>query len=369
MKYIDEYRDPELAKGLLRRIEHLARKIQKNIAIMEICGSHTAAIGRFGIRELLPSNIRLLSGPGCPVCVTSTGEIDAALYLAKQENVIFTSFGDMLRVPASGGITLQMIRAGGADVRVVLSPLDALGLAEAHPEMDVVFMGIGFETTAPTIAATLKTAKARQIRNFTVLSVHKIIPPALQILVDSPDLRIDGFLCPGHVSIIIGADAYRPVIRAQRAAVITGFEPVDILQGIAMILEQIDTRQFEVAIQYTRGVRPEGNKKAREVMEEVFETVTAKWRGIGWIPGSGLTPREAYRDFDARRRFVVPEFVSEDPKGCSCGDILCGVKTPKECPLFRTVCTPVNPIGPCMVSSEGTCAAYYKYHLNEKETG
>jgi len=369
MKYIDEYRDPELAKGLLRRIEHLARKIQKNIAIMEICGSHTAAIGRFGIRELLPSNIRLLSGPGCPVCVTSTREIDAALYLAKQENVIFTSFGDMLRVPASGGITLQMVRAGGADVRVVLSPLDALDLAGAHPGKDVVFMGIGFETTAPTIAATLKTARARQIRNFSVLSVHKIIPPVLQILVDSPDLRIDGFLCPGHVSVIIGADAYRPVTRAQRAAVITGFEPVDILQGIAMILEQIDTRQFEVTIQYTRGVRPEGNARARAVMDEVFAPVTSEWRGIGWIPDSGLTPLEDYSRYDARKRFTIPAFVSQDPPGCSCGDILRGVKTPKECPLFRTVCTPVNPIGPCMVSSEGTCAAYYKYHLNEKETG
>jgi hydrogenase expression/formation protein HypD len=368
MKYIDEYRDPELAKGLLLRIEHLAGKIGKNISIMEICGSHTAAIGRFGIRELLPDNIRLLSGPGCPVCVTSSGEIDAALYLAMQENVLFTSFGDMLRVPASGGITLQMIRAEGADVRVVLSPLDALRLAEENPDRDVVFMGIGFETTAPTIAATMKTAKSKQIGNFSVLSVHKVIPPALQILIDSPELRIDGFLCPGHVSVIIGAEAYRPIAEAQRAAVITGFEPIDILQGIVMILEQIDSRQFEVAIQYSRGVKPEGNARAREAMAEVFATVTAEWRGIGWIPCSGLTPREAYQNFDARKRFVIPEFVSQDPPGCSCGDILCGVKTPPECPLFRTVCTPVNPIGPCMVSSEGTCAAYFKYHLNEKET-
>lgn len=368
MKYIDEYRDPELAKGLLLRIEHLAGRIGKNISIMEICGSHTAAIGRFGIRELLPSNIRLLSGPGCPVCVTSAGEIDAALYLARQPNVLFTSFGDMLRVPASGGITLQMIRAEGADVRVVLSPLDALRLAEEHPDKDIVFMGIGFETTAPTIAATMKTAKGKQIRNFSVLSVHKVIPPALQILIDSPELRIDGFLCPGHVSVIIGAEAYQPITEAQRAAVITGFEPIDILQGIVMILEQIDSRHFEVAIQYSRGVKPEGNQRAREVMAEVFETVTSEWRGIGWIPGSGLAPREAYRDFDARKRFVLPEFVSQDPPGCSCGEILCGVKTPPECPLFRTICTPVNPIGPCMVSSEGTCAAYFKYHLNEKET-
>ncbi len=369
MKYIDEYRDPELAKGLLHRIEQLSAKMDRPVAIMEICGSHTAAIGRFGIRQLLPKNIRLLSGPGCPVCVTSAGEIDAALYLAREPNIIFTTFGDMLRVPASGGVTLQMIRAEGADVRVVLSPLDALHLAEENPERYVVFMGIGFETTAPTIAATLKTAKEKGIDNFSVLSVHKVIPPALQILIDSPQLRIDGFLCPGHVSVIIGAEAYRPITAAKRAAVITGFEPVDILQGIAMILEQIDTQQFDVAIQYSRGVKPEGNAKARAVMDEVFIPVASEWRGIGWIPNSGLTPREDYSAYDARKRFTIPEFVSQDPPGCFCGEILCGVKTPRECPLFRTVCTPVNPIGPCMVSSEGTCAAYYKYHLHEKETG
>lgn len=369
MKYIDEYRDPELARGLLHRIEHLSAKIDRPIAIMEICGSHTAAIGRFGIRQLLPKNIRLLSGPGCPVCVTSAGEIDAALYLAREPNIIFTTFGDMLRVPASGGITLQMIRAEGADVRVVLSPLDALRLAEENPNRHVVFMGIGFETTAPTIAATIKTAKGKDIGNFSVLSVHKVIPPALQILIDSPQLRIDGFLCPGHVSVIIGAEAYRPITEAKRAAVITGFEPVDILQGIAMILEQIDSQQYDVAIQYSRGVKPEGNARARVVMDEVFTPVTSEWRGIGWIAESGLAPREGYSRYDARKRFTIPEFASQDPPGCSCGEILCGVKTPQECPLFRTVCTPVNPIGPCMVSSEGTCAAYYKYHLHEKETG
>ncbi len=369
MKYIDEYRDPELARGLLQLIEHRSAKLDRPVAVMEICGSHTAAIGHFGVRQLLPKNIRLLSGPGCPVCVTSTGEIDAALYLAKEPNIIFSTFGDMVRVPASGGITLQMVRAGGADVRVVLSPLDALHLAEENPNRHVVFMGIGFETTAPTIAATLKTARKKSIGNFSVLSVHKVIPPALQILIDSPQLWIDGFICPGHVSVIIGAEAYRPITAAKRVAVITGFEPVDILQGIAMILEQIDTGRFDVAIQYCRGVKPEGNARARAVIGEVFTPVTSEWRGIGWIPGSGLAPREDYSHYDARKRFTIPEFDSQEPPGCSCGEILCGAKTPRECPLFRTVCTPVNPIGPCMVSSEGTCAAYYKYHLHEKEAG
>jgi len=364
MRYIDEYRDPALAKALIRKIEELSDSINHPVAIMEICGSHTAAIGRFGIRHVLPPHIQLLSGPGCPVCVTSPAEIDAALHLACQDNVLFATFGDMIRVPATAGLSLQVIRSRGQDVRVVLSPLDALRLAEENRGKEVIFMGIGFETTAPAIAAVMQRARKKDQENFSVLSVLKTIPPVLDMLVHDPSLRIDGFLCPGHVSIITGIDIYQPLAATRRAAVITGFESVDILQGIAMILEQIVQGQFSVAIQYCRGIKPQGNERARMIMADVFETTSSQWRGMGWLDNSGLVPGTMYQKWDAWKKFTIPAFTSTEPAGCSCGAVIRGATSPVDCPLFKTICTPLNPVGPCMVSSEGTCAAYFKYNFN-----
>jgi hydrogenase expression/formation protein HypD len=362
MKFIDEYRDPVLVKGLLDHIGKLAAEIGKQVTIMEVCGSHTAAIGRFGIRNLLPSNIKLISGPGCPVCVTSAEDVDIALYLANQPNVVFATYGDMLRVPGSKGESLQKLRAVGADIRVIVSAVDCMSLVEANKDKEVVFMGIGFETTSPTIASMLKESRARGIKNFSVFSVHKVIPPAIKALIDDPALNIDGFLCPGHVSVIIGALPYQVITEADRAAVITGFEPVDIFEGIYMILSQIKDKKKTVAIQYKRVVKPEGNPRAMAILHSVFYADAASWRGLGVIPGTGLFFREEYKEFDALRRFDVPPLESFENKACRCGDILRGIISPDECPLFKTACSPQNPIGPCMVSSEGTCSVYHRYH-------
>ncbi|MDD5168988.1 MAG: hydrogenase formation protein HypD [Syntrophales bacterium] len=362
IKYIDEYRDAALAKGLLHKISELVEKIDRPLTFMEICGSHTHALSRFGIRQLLPENIRLISGPGCPVCVTSVQDVDAALYLAGQDGVIFATFGDMLRVPGTGTASLQKQRAAGVDVRIISSPMDIVALAQAHPERQVVFMGIGFETTAPAVAASIMAARKKKIGNLRLFSVHKIVPPAIDALLSDPLLRLDGFICPGHVSVIIGADAYNAITAAGKAAVITGFEPVDILEGILMMIRQCLTEKYTVEIQYGRGVKREGNLKARQVMNDVFEAADGYWRGLGIIPGSGLALRRDYARFDVHGYFDILVFDSTEPKGCACGDILRGIKAPEGCPLFRRVCTPLNPIGPCMVSSEGTCAAYYKYH-------
>ncbi len=361
MKYIDEYRDPVLARALLAAVAREAEWIGKAIAIMEVCGSHTFAIGRFGIRGLLPRNVRLISGPGCPVCVTSVEDVDRAIFLAGIGNSIFATFGDMLRVPGTGGNSLRRARAAGADVRVIASAVDAVALAETNGAKEVILMGIGFETTAPTVAAAVRSARKKNLGNFSVFSAHKLIPPALRVLIEDPALNIDGFLCPGHVSTVIGAGAYALIPAAGRAAVITGFEPADILEGVLMILRQIREGRKEVAIQYARAVKPEGNAKARAVMDEVFATGPARWRGLGEIPGSGLRFREGYEAFDAEKRFFIPALNSAEVGGCRCGDILKGTKSPPECPLFRQACTPSNPVGPCMVSSEGTCAAYYQY--------
>jgi hydrogenase expression/formation protein HypD len=328
---------------------------------MEVCGSHTQAIGRHGIRQLLPSTIRLVSGPGCPVCVTSVEDVDRSLFLAGQENVILATFGDMLRVPGTDGASLQKLRAAGADIRVVPSARDCLDMAVRNPAREVVFLGIGFETTSPTVAAAVREAARRGITNVSVFSVHKVIPPAMAALIDDPTLAIDGFLCPGHVSTIIGADAYRFVASAGRTAVITGFEPVDILEGILMILRQFREERRVVEIQYARGVTPAGNRKAREILAAVFQTADSAWRGLGVIGGSGLCFRSEYAVFDATRRFAIPPFTSQETQGCACGDILRGAKTPAECPLFGKGCTPREPVGPCMVSSEGTCAAFFHY--------
>jgi hydrogenase expression/formation protein HypD len=365
MKYIDEYRDRTLVKDLVSSIDKRASKINKEITLMEICGTHTHVIGRYGIKKLLPSNIRLVSGPGCPVCVTSINDVDKALYLAGLKNVIFATFGDMLRVPGTNRKSLQKSRAEGADVRVVASAADCIDIAEKNRDREVIMMGIGFETTTPTIAAAVDLFRKKGIKNFSVFSVHKIVPPAIKALIDDPFLNIDGFICPGHVSTIIGTDPYTVITTAGRAAVITGFEPVDILEGILMILGQIVEDKKEVAIQYTRGVKPEGNLRAREMMYKVFRTGDAEWRGLGKIPGSGLALRDEYNMYDAVERFEIPPIHSVEIKGCGCGDVLKGIMLPQQCSLFRKTCTPTNPIGPCMVSYEGTCAAYYKYHLDE----
>ncbi|HEY9160943.1 MAG TPA: hydrogenase formation protein HypD [Desulfomonilia bacterium] len=362
MKHIDEYRDPALARALIEKIKKLAFRTSRTITIMEVCGSHTQAIGRYGIRKLLPENVRLISGPGCPVCVTAISDVDRAIWFASQKNVIFTTFGDMMRVPGTEGASLQKLRAEGSDIRVVSSTLDCLNIANDNSGKEVIFMGIGFETTSPTVASMIIRAKDKGIRNLSVMSVHKIIPPAMMALAKDPALNIDGFMCPGHVSMVLGAEAYRFIAESGRPAVITGFEPVDILEGVLLILEQITENRPDVTIQYKRGINPEGNHKAREFIDAVFETGDSEWRGLGIISASGLFIKNSLRSFDTLSRFDIPAIRSQEIKGCSCGDILKGIKTPDECPLFAKTCTPVNPLGPCMVSAEGTCSSYYKYH-------
>ncbi len=364
MKYIDEYRDRSLVKGLSTAIGKRAEKIGKEITLMEICGTHTHVIGRFGIRRLLPANIRLVSGPGCPVCVTSIHDVDRALCLAEMKNTVFATFGDMLRVPGTRGTSLQKSRAAGADVRVVASTTDCIEIAERNATKEVIMMGIGFETTTPMVASVVEICRKKGIRNFSVFSAHKVVPPALKALIEDPSLDVDGFICPGHVSTIIGLSPYNVITEAGRAAAITGFEPVDILEGILMILGQIVEGKREVAIQYARGVKPEGNPRARDIINRVFRAGDADWRGLGKIPASGLFLRNDFKAFDALKKFDIPPIHSEEIRGCRCGNVLKGVMLPGQCPLFGKTCTPSNPIGPCMVSSEGTCAAYYKYHLD-----
>jgi hydrogenase expression/formation protein HypD len=361
MKFIDEYRDPKLFDGLLARVRKQAERLTRSITIMEVCGSHTNAIGRFGIRSLLPDTIRLISGPGCPVCVTSGEDVDAALFLARQPGVIFATFGDMLRVPGTGRRSLEQVRADGADVRVIDSALECLTLAGDNPERQVVFMGIGFETTSPAAASVVKTASARSTSNLAVFSVHKIIPPAIDALLSDPLISVDGFMLPGHVSTILGTAAYRSIAESGRAGVITGFEPVDILEGIMMILDQIISADTRIEIQYRRAVKEDGNRAARRILFEVFEPADSIWRGLGTIPKSGLGFRKEFQGFDAAALFDIPAVESRDTPGCRCGDVLKGIISPPECPRFRTACSPRNPLGPCMVSAEGTCAAYYKY--------
>jgi hydrogenase expression/formation protein HypD len=293
--------------------------------------------------------------------VTSIGDVDRALYLAGLPGVIFATFGDMLRVPGTGGESLTRLRASGADIRVISSAADAVRFAVENPARQVILMGIGFETTVPTVAASLMSARRKGVNNFSVFSVHKTVPQVIRALIGDRSLNIDGFICPGHVSVITGVEAYRMIPQAGRAAVITGFEPADIAEGILMLLRQIADGQFEVVIQYARGVKEQGNARAREVMAEVFEPGDADWRGIGVIPGSGLRIRSKFEGLDALRRFTLPEIRSVEFKGCRCGEVLRGVISPAECGLFAKACTPASPVGPCMVSGEGTCAAYYKY--------
>ena len=358
MKFVDEYRDPELAKRL---IEHIHLTSKRPIRLMEFCGGHTVSILKHGIRQLLPQNIEMLSGPGCPVCVTSTGDLDKAIAVAALPGVITTSFGDMIRVPGSHS-TLQMAKAEGADVRVVYSVQDALGIAKHNHEKAIVFVGIGFETTAPTVAAALVAAESENIRNFYVLCLHKVCPPIMKAILDLGEVRINGIVCPGHVSAIIGSRPYEFIAKDYGiACVVSGFEPVDILLTVDMLVSQIERQEYSVEIAYRRGVKPEGNPQALKLMERVFEIGEATWRGIGAVPASGLRLNERYRRFDAEARFDIRVGPPLEPKGCLCGSILRGVSTPADCSLFRRTCTPEHPVGPCMVSSEGTCAAFYHY--------
>lgn len=360
MKYLDEYRDPELARSLLEKLLKISPP-EKELRFMEICGTHTVAIFRSGLRQLLPRTIRLISGPGCPVCVTANEDIDRAIWLSQQPSVILTTFGDLVRVPGSRS-SLNLERSRGADVRIVYASIDALQIARENPEKQVVFIGIGFETTAPTIAAAVKQAAAEGMANFSVLSAHKLLPPAMRALLEAEDLRLDGFLCPGHVSTIIGASAYEEVtLRYKIPCVVTGFEPLDVLQGVYYLVEQKTAGKAEVINQYRRAVTWDGNVAARRLLDEIFEPVDSTWRGLGLIPLSGLNLRDAWRDFDAGRRFSMPQIQVKEHPGCRCGEVLRGVMIPPECGLFRRACNPQNPLGPCMVSGEGTCGAYYRY--------
>ncbi|MFH0964775.1 MAG: hydrogenase formation protein HypD, partial [Planctomycetota bacterium] len=328
--------------------------------IMEVCGTHTMAIARHALRQLLPANVKLVSGPGCPVCVTSAGFIDAAVEIAGR-GVMLASFGDLLKVPGSRS-SLQDARAEGADLRVVYSPSDALDLARTCADREVVFLAVGFETTAPATATVLLRAKEDGISNFSLLCAHKLIPPAMRALAGDPALTIDGFLCPGHVSVVLGSGPYKFLADDHgRPAVITGFEPLDVLDGIARCLGQLVEGVARVEIQYSRAVRPEGNPLARKRIEEAYVAADESWRGLGVIPASGLTPREEFSGLDARRRFGVTIVGGQDDPACRCGDVLKGIIEPAQCPLFGRRCTPANPVGACMVSSEGSCAIHYKY--------
>ena len=353
------FKDPKLARGLIETIHRLA---PEHATLMEVCGTHTVAIARNGIRDLMPEGLRLASGPGCPVCVTCNRDIDTVIALARIPNVTITTFGDMTRVPGSTS-SLLAEQAAGRSVEIVYSPLDALAFAKAQPDREVVFVGVGFETTTPLVAMAIKRAKAMGLSNFTVFAAHKNMPGALELLVGDPTLELDALILPGHVSTIIGAEPYRFLAEKYGIpGVITGFEPVDVLQGIAMLVRQLHEGRAEIEIAYARGVMPEGNPVALAAIDEVFETCTATWRGLGDIPGSGYRIRDEFADFDAARRFEPDVEPTRDPKGCRCGDVLRARIAPNECPLFRTVCTPENPVGPCMVSSEGSCAAYYRYY-------
>ncbi len=358
MKFITEFRRSELAEGIISQIH---RKSKTPARFMEFCGGHTVTIFRYGIRQVLPKTIDMVSGPGCPVCVTANADLDKAIALAQIPDVIITTFGDMLKVPGSH-FSLQEVKADGADVRMVYSTMDALNLAERNPAKSVVFLGIGFETTAPTIAASILQAEEEGIRNYYVLSMHKLCPPVIRAILDSGEVKLHGLICPGHVSAIIGSHPWEFIARDYGIpCVVAGFEPTDVLQCVDMLVAQIENGESNVEIAYRRGVRPEGNQQALKFMEQVFEPCPAQWRGMGEVPDSGLKLRKEYQHFDAELAFDIDPGPTHEPRGCICGDILRGVKTPLDCTLFGKACTPEYPIGPCMVSSEGTCSAYYLY--------
>jgi hydrogenase expression/formation protein HypD len=361
MNHSGEYRDPAVARKLVAEITAIVAGYPGMMTIMEVCGTHTMAIHQHGIRTLMPPEIRLISGPGCPVCVTPVHYVDHAVALARRPATIVATFGDMMRVPGSSSNLLRE-KALGADIRIVYSPLDAVSLAAKNPQSDIVFLGIGFETTAPTIAGSLLMAEQRRLQNYFVLGAHKTMPTPMQLLAADPELQIHGFLAPAHVSAVIGAAAYEPLAASCHIpCVVTGFEPLDILLGIRMLSCQIVAGTAEVENEYCRLVRHAGNRKAQELLSRVFTPVDADWRGIGIIPASGLGFRPEYAQYDAVQQLPVKVELSSEPAGCCCGDILKGKIVSADCPLFARRCTPQDPVGACMVSSEGTCAAAYKY--------
>lgn len=361
MKYIDEYRNKEL---VLKLAEQIKKTSKKNISLMEVCGGHTHSIHKFGIPSLLPDNIKLLSGPGCPVCVTSSKFIDQAIEYGKINDVIIATFGDLVRVPGSSS-TLQKEKARGKDIRIIYSSLDAVDIANNNKNKKIIFLGIGFETTAPTTASLILRAKEEHVKNIFIYGSHKIMPPAMQVLIDE-GVKIDGYICPGHVSVITGSKIYDFIASKYKVGcVVAGFEPVDIMQAILMLVNQIENNDKKVEIQYKRAVKREGNIKAKKIMNKVFELKDDSWRGLGMIKNSGLKIKKEYIEYDAEYNFdiVLEEII--DVKGCICGEILKGIKIPKDCMLFAKKCCPENPIGACMVSAEGSCNAYYRYQNYE----
>jgi hydrogenase expression/formation protein HypD len=366
MKFVDEYRDPVAARALVAEITQLAG--DDNFKFMEVCGGHTHTIYRHGIEHVLPQNVELVHGPGCPVCVIPMGRVDDAIAVAEEPGVIFTSFGDMMRVPGSNG-NLLGAKARGADVRFVYSPLDALKIAIDTPDREVVFFAVGFETTAPSTAVTLLRARDQGVKNFRVFCNHVTIVPPIKAILESPDLRLDGFLGPGHVSTVVGNRPYRFVPDQYGKPLVTaGFEPLDILQAIMMLLKQLREGRCEIENQYTRVVRDEGNPRALRMLSEVFELRPHfEWRGLGFISQSALALRPEFGVFDAELRYALPNVRVADPKACQCGEVLKGVIKPWECKVFGTACTPETPIGTCMVSSEGACAAYYNFGRLHRE--
>jgi hydrogenase expression/formation protein HypD len=347
-----------LSQKIVQSLKHISTR---HVNLMEFCGGHTVAILKYGINQLLPPTIHLLSGPGCPVCVTSTGDIDKIISLSRQPGVITAVFGDLIRVPGSQS-SLQQSRADGNDVRVVYSSLEALDIARQNPGRSVIMVGIGFETTAPAIAASLIQAHQENLCNYFVLSLHKLTAPVMKALLDSGETSIDGIICPGHVSTIIGSVPYDFIPRDYHiGCAVTGFEAFDILQGIFMLVKQLESHRPDVEIAYRRAVRPEGNLRALEIMRQVFEVSSACWRGIGAVPSSGLVLNAEYQEYDAEKRFKLDFNDTRETRGCICGDILRAVKTPADCLLFKTACTPEHPVGPCMVSAEGACSAYFLY--------
>ena len=348
-------------KELLDELRKLTKRVGRLLKLMEVCGTHTVAIFRHGIRDVIPENISLISGPGCPVCVTSIKDVDSAIAISRIPGVTLATFGDMMRVPG-GKESLNDARSRGADVRIFYSPMDSLKLAMEAPEREVVFFATGFETTSPLIAATVAEAEKRGVGNFSIYAVHKLVPPALRALLNSPEVQVDGFILPGHVSTIIGMRPYEFMASEYgKPGVITGFDAGDIIEGILMILIQVARKKAGIEIQYKKVVREEGNPRAVSLIEEVFEPADAYWRGIGTIPGSGLRLRERFSRFDALKKFNPDVPDQPVPEACSCGDVLRGVKIPLECSMFGTACTPESPVGACMVSAEGSCAAYYRY--------
>lgn len=371
MKYVDEFRDPEKAQTLIEEIRALVRRIgaseSRPISIMEVCGGHTHAIFRYGIEGMLPREIELVHGPGCPVCVLPIGRVDDCVAIAEVPGVIFTTFGDAMRVPGSNKSLLEA-KAGGADVRMVYSPLDALQLARDNPDRQVVFFGLGFETTMPSTALTVLQAAAERIDNFSLFCNHITIIPTIEAILDSPGVNIDGFLGPGHVSMVIGNAPYRFIAeRYHRPLVVTGFEPLDILHGIWRVLGQLARREAKIENQYSRVVPEQGNRAALAAIAEVFELREFfEWRGLGSIDHSGVKIREAYAKYDAERKFAVPDLRIADPEACQCGEVLKGAIKPYDCKVFGTDCTPATPMGALMVSSEGACAAHHQFGRVER---